>query len=204
MTEYILSILAFRKRSKKKDSIPDIAPNHFVIKVGKEKFYCFDNLNNLPVMRTMQLDAFLKQEADMNIDRRLLENAVDKILEFLDPSAGTVRVGDSVKILTEIKKRLSMLTLPEHLYKVAAVCYFTGKDDFEDMLSPTEIDRRVELLKKKIPVSDLLGKSMPDILKTLNYSEKDFTGFLKLKILEQQAIADSQNRLFQSFSTSMK
>ncbi len=197
MTEYILSILAFRKNRKKpKKSIEGIEPNHLAIEIDGEAFYCFDKLENLPQTKTLQMDAFLKQEADMNIDGKTLDFTIDKLLEFLDPSKGKLDIQNAPFLLYELKKRRSLVTLPEHIYRVAAIAFFKDTKELGDFLSTTEIERRADLLKKKISVGELLGESTLSILKYLGYSKGDFEGFLKLRALQHQMIADSQRTIF--------
>lgn len=201
MTEHLLSIFAFRSKDKTKFPafIENIENNHLALEIDGEAFYCFDNMNALPMTRTTHIDAYIKREADMNIDNKTLTFALDKVLQMLDPNEeGKIKVGDAVAIVKELKKRAAMLTLPEHLYRIAALCFFKDAKDLEDFLTPDEIERRANILKKNMSVGELLGKPMKTILAQLNYSKEDFEGFLAIQALNSQFLADSQRRLFVS------
>lgn len=204
IVEGLVGIMTYarRKRMKKK-----FAPHSLAVIIPKRKilgipyswdaYYCFNSISELPMVRRMHIDAFIKREADMNIDNATLTDAIDTILMFLDPDEyGRVRIGDAIAILNEVKKRTMMLTLPEHLYKVAALCFFKHEDDLNDWLSPDELTKRAEALKKKIPLKQLLGESMGNILQTLQFSKEDLRSYSAFHALETQIIADRQKVLF--------
>lgn len=96
----------------------------------------------------------------------------------------------------EIGKRSKMLTLPNIIYKIAALVYFTKKDNPRKMLPEPEIEKRVELFKKKDVLKEILESPMSSLFIALQPSMKDSLAYLELRMRESQIIADLQEKAF--------
>lgn len=92
-------------------------------------FYQFKDHFSIPTVRALHaLDLY--DELEMRCTKDFLKAHVAAVLDILNPAPGQrldlTRLGRLVKNLEE---RLAFLPIPEHVYKLASVVYFTSEED---------------------------------------------------------------------------
>ncbi len=159
-------------------------------------------MTSLPVSRKIVAGAMMELR-NLRIDDNTLDVAMQTIQMLLDPSNGQVKVGETIVLVGEIRKRLQMLPLPELIMKLATQLFFKLDDNFEYDLTPEEVDRRVELfkgVKKKVilsgPILDLIGQTA--LFQADSETQESFLREMEMT----QVIADVQKRHFFKSSTS--
>ena len=97
----------------------------------------------------------------------------------------------------EMGKRANMLTLPVIMYEVAALLFFSKKENPRKMLPEAEVTRRVELFKKKDILAELLETPMWAIFYQIQPSLNNSKDYFLLRLKETQAIANWQEAVLQ-------
>lgn len=166
-----------------------------IFSVNGEQFYKWDDIAALPLSRKFTAGAML----DLR-QLRISDDQLDRTLSFLelllDPSDGTVKAGDALVLVHELRKRLQMLPLPKLIIRLAVELFFKPEDDFSEDLDPGEAQRRYELftkVKKKV----ILLPSILDIIGLHALSETDSKSPEFLREMEMnQILADQQDRYY--------
>lgn len=152
-----------------------MANKQLAFKIGKEKFFKHDSIQHL-----MSAGRFLHARDDISLFSTFGLKR-ENIQVFFDSMKENLNTGNLIGvslILNEFEKQLSLFSELDLVYRIAARIFFKEKDDLAFDLEPSELDRRVELFKKKELVSLLSQEPLTTLLSLTELLKLDSKNYL--------------------------
>ena len=174
----------FKEAWKAFTTQPTISKGKFSLKYaftcGGEKYYEFEDYNNLPYQRGLEALTFF-QELQNGVDKKYLlahVDAIDKILS--DPKK--INVGQLSVLNYRLKDRLNFIISKNVIFNCASVVFITKDED------PLHYDfaynqRKIEAWKKDADASFFLSEPLKRLIPFLKASGE--SSLIYLKAVEQ-------------------
>ncbi len=154
---------------------------------GGRKYYCFEDINNLPYLRTRAaLTAY--NEVEMRCSREFLLEYTKKMDEVLH--AKEIDVFKIHELNGILKDRLSLTADLDLCYRLAAIVFFDETEKPESY-EPAYAEKKIARWKKDQSVTDFfLQKPLKELIPFLNNAVGNFDMFFELNQELNQLHAD--------------
>lgn len=173
---------------------PDFHPKHgvkvvFAFEVDGKKYYQLEQVLEMPIERFNFLQTYY-HEMQLRITSEKQAEFLDAIKECINtPTGGALRLGDAVRLVDELKDRLSWFAEEETMYRFASVQYFTLDEDLSTY-NVAYNQKKIEHWRKKKALFAILGVWSREADKPLNTSTQDLEDYLG----KQRELAKNQNQ----------
>lgn len=151
------------------------ATKELAFEIGKEKFYRVTGVQDMMTAgRYLHARDDITLYATFGLKRENIAVFFDKLEEVLNEG----KLGDAFLILNEFRKQMTLFSEVDLVYRIAARVFFKEEDNLAFDIEPEELDRRVELFKKKEIASLLLTEPLKSLLSLAESLSLDSLNFL--------------------------
>ena len=146
---------------------------------GGRKYYCFEDINNLPYQRGRHALAVFN-EVQMRCSRKFLLEYTKKVDEVLHSNKIDIFTLNELNAM--LKDRLSLTADLELCYRLASIVYFDSTEKPE-VYEPEYAEKKIARWKKDQSVeSFFLQKPLTELMPYLKNAVGDFDGFFQLNV----------------------